>query len=150
LNLSQHKKLLATYAVGIVFWLLFYLWQQPNMVWSLTWAMLSTLLVLGILYPVLEELVFRGLIQSYWLEKTWGTLSFLGISLANLCTSLVFMGLHFFQHAPIWAVAVFFPSLIFGYMREHYAQSHYPLLPSISLHCFYNIGWFYLFGLRQI
>jgi len=149
LNLSQHKKLLAAYAVGIMFWLLFYLWQQPNMVWSLTWAMLSTLLVLGILYPVLEELVFRGLIQSYWLEKTWGTLSFLGISLANLCTSLVFMGLHFFQHAPIWAVAVFLPSLIFGYMREHYSESRYPLLPSISLHCFYNIGWFYLFGLRQ-
>ncbi len=136
--------------MGLVFWLAFYLWQHPPMVWHINLASLQTLLMLSLVYPILEELVFRGLIQSWLLEKPWAHPSCLGISLANILTSLLFMSLHFFQHAPLWAMAVFLPSLIFGYLREHYAQASYPLLPSISLHCFYNAGWFYLFGLRQI
>ncbi|MDQ6995121.1 MAG: JDVT-CTERM system glutamic-type intramembrane protease, partial [Mariprofundaceae bacterium] len=127
-----------------------YLWQHPPMQWAISLSTLQTLLILALLYPILEELVFRGLIQTWLLEKTWGHISWWGVSLANVLTSLLFMGLHFFQHPPLWAIAVLLPSLIFGYFREHYAQATYPLLPSISLHCFYNAGWFYLFGLRHI
>jgi len=148
--LQRHWQLIAAYGVGLIFWLAFYLWQQTSIHWGVSLSILQTLLILALLYPILEELVFRGLVQSWLLEKTWGHTSWLGLSLANVFTSLLFMGLHFFQHAPLWAVAVFLPSLIFGYLRELYAEATYPLLPSISLHCFYNAGWFYLFGLRQI
>ncbi|MDQ6974639.1 MAG: JDVT-CTERM system glutamic-type intramembrane protease [Mariprofundaceae bacterium] len=147
--IQRHWQLLSAYGLGVAFWLAFYLWQQAPIRWGISLSMWQTLLVLALLYPILEELLFRGLIQTWLLEKTWGHIACWHVSLANMLTSLLFMTLHFFQHPPLWAMAVFIPSLIFGYLREHYGQTAYPLLPSISVHCFYNTGWFYLFALRQ-
>lgn len=94
-----------------------------------------------LLYPVLEEIVFRGLIQGQlilrepWRQQLWG------ISGANVLTSVMFSALHFVHQAPLMAALVFFPSLVFGYFRDRYQR----LLPSICLHIFYNAGFLSLF-----
>jgi len=99
--------------------------------------------MLAAVQPVLEELVFRGLLQGWLREKGGFINAFLGVGLANVLTSVVFTALHFINHAPWMAASVFFPSLLFGYFRDRYDGW---LVPSIGLHCFYNAGYFLLFG----
>ena len=74
-------------------------------------------------YPLLEEIVFRGLVQE--LVHEYISAHSLGpLSVANLLTSLLFTGMHFFYHAPVWAALVFLPSLVFGTVCLLAAFSH--------------------------
>lgn len=95
-----------------------------------------------IVYPVLEEFAFRGLLQETFFAQTWGKKNWLNISLANLLTSVLFVLAHFFYHQPLWALSVFIPSLVFGFFRDKYQS----VIPSILLHIFYNFGYIWLFG----
>ena len=99
-------------------------------------------ILLSFVYPILEEIVFRGLLQGTLLK--WGMRKRLwrGISQANGLTSIVFMLAHFIYHSWIWAVAVLVPSVIFGYFRDKYQS----ITPSIILHVFYNFVYFLTFG----
>ncbi len=132
-------QLWAAFMAAPLIWLGLYLAFNPliTLRWSLDcpWLFLKLVLVI----PILEELVFRGLVQEYIGQHTqtrWGLLS-----VANLITSLLFTAMHFLFHAPLWAVAVIFPSLLFGYFRERHAS----LVTPIILHVFYNLGYFLLF-----
>ena len=101
----------------------------------------TTLFLLVLFYPIVEELIFRGMIQEYLVLKTNNKLLASSLSLANVLTSTLFVAIHFIYHTPLWAFMVFIPSLIFGYFKEQY-QSIYP---SIFLHIFYNICSLFLF-----
>lgn len=103
---------------------------------------LTFLLFFVILYPLLEELIFRGLIQDYFAKLT-KKINFVQISLANVITSLLFMVMHLVYHAPLWAILTFVPSLIFGYFKDRYNL----IMPSIILHMFYNLCYFSLIGI---
>ena len=98
-------------------------------------------LLAALAYPVLEEIVFRGLLQGTLYACPFGRKRLGPLSWANLLASFAFTGFHFFYHSPLWAVAVIFPSLVFGYFRDKYQS----LLPPIILHVFYNTGFFWLF-----
>ncbi len=89
-----------------------------------------------VFYPIIEELAFRGGIQSSLYSQTFGRRKVVGISLANFVTSLLFTGFHFFYHPPLWASLVLLPSLVFGYFRDKYHSTK----PSIILHSFYNMA----------
>lgn len=84
--------------------------------------------------PLVEEMLFRGVVQGSARRQAWGVRAVLGISLANVVTSLVFMVAHLVQHPPLWALAVLAPSLVFGYVRDRYGH----ILPSLILHIAYN------------
>lgn len=127
---------------GPLTWLLLWPWLAPqhfNPAWP--WAYPQVLLLAVLIYPPLEEVVFRG-----WLQQTlahhippqprWC------LSPANLATSLVFALAHLWRHSPLMAASVLLPSLIFGYFRER-QQS---LLSPILLHSWYNLGFVYLFA----
>ena len=89
-----------------------------------------------LLYPAVEELFFRGILQpilSKKLHHRWGP-----ISSANVVTSVIFVAAHFINHPPVWALATFFPSLVFGYMQERSGNVAAPII----LHCSYNAGYF--------
>ena len=104
----------------------------------------STLLLLIIVFPILEEIVFRGLIQEsihrLLNHNGFPTLFFWRLSSANVLASLFFSVSHLWTQPMLWALATFIPSLIFGYFKDKYQS----LQPSIVLHIFYNLG-FYLF-----
>lgn len=108
--------------------------------YSAQWRLL---LWLVLLYPALEEMAFRGGLQTLLLKSQKGRVIRYGISLANLVTSLLFAVLHLINHSPLWAAAIFVPSLIFGWFRERYGS----IIPSIILHCGYNLIYFVSFGL---
>jgi membrane protease YdiL (CAAX protease family) len=93
-------------------------------------------LILVILYPLLEETIFRGIIQPAISTRIVGK-TFL-FSHANILTSIIFSLAHLFSHETIWAMAVFIPSVAFGLLKDRYKT----LLAPIALHCYYNAGYF--------
>jgi uncharacterized protein len=127
---------------GIGFWLVLGLSVpvQPMAPWQVaSWSFF----LLVICYPWFEELIFRGFLQGQLRIFPWGQRVWLGLSLANVVTSTMFVLGHFWHHAPLWAMAVVVPSLILGYFRDRYTS----IYPSILLHMFYNAGYFALTGL---
>ena len=93
------------------------------------------------IYPLLEEWLFRGLLQPQLLTYRPLRTQRLGLSGANLLTSLLFGATHLLAHSPLWAAAVIIPSLIFGAFRDRYQS----IVPAIILHSFYNLGYFLIF-----
>ncbi len=132
-----HAALLA----ALLFWGLLYALTTPAIHWD--WPLRAPWMFLwpALFYPVLEEIVFRGLVQdlAHRHLRPWH----LGpVSHANLLTSLLFTALHFIHQPPLWAAAVILPSLVFGYFKDKYHSLTAPIL----LHVFYNAGFFWLFA----
>ncbi len=127
--------------IAPLLWLIGYYYYLPTPEWA--WPILQPreFILLVILYPCLEELVFRGLVQGWLLERTRLQRRCYGFSLANVITASLFSALHFFAHPPLAAAAVLLPALIFGYFRDRYGSLHAPIL----LHVFYNLGYFWIF-----
>lgn len=128
-------------AVGTAFWLVlpFLTAVQP-----LPWLrVLSPAFLLATLWqPIVEELLFRGCLQGLLSAREWGQRSLVGISIANIMTSVVFAGAHMTAHSLLWALSTLFPSLLFGVLRDRSGS----VLPSIALHIAYNAGYFMLTG----
>lgn len=103
---------------------------------EVTYDSKMSFMMLVLLYPITEEIFFRGLIQPYIANKTNRKVGLL--SLANIITSAIFSFLHFFSHPPIWAISIFIPSLAFGYCKDRYQTMHAPII----LHIYYNFGYF--------
>lgn len=127
---------------AVLLWLVGLAWLRPETdpLWPL--HAFPAFVLLGLAYPVVEEVLFRGLLQGWLRERPRLRVSRFGITPANLITSLVFTALHFINHPPLAAAAVLAPSLVFGYFRDR----HDSLIAPIWLHCFYNIGYFWLFA----
>ena len=141
LPLSKDPLFRVAVAAGPVCWVGLFLILHPSIQWG--WPLLTPLVFLlpVLVYPVLEEIVFRGLIQEFvhdYLSKA----SLGPVSVANLLTSLLFTGVHFFYHPPLWAALVFFPSLVFGFFKDR-TQG---LMAPIILHVFYNAGFLWFFS----
>ena len=86
--------------------------------------------------PIIEEVLFRGLLQGWLLHKEWFNQLTAGASRANWCTSIVFACAHFWQHALILVPGYFVVSLLLGHFRERYRGILVPVL----LHGYYNLG----------
>jgi membrane protease YdiL (CAAX protease family) len=97
---------------------------------------------LVLIWPVMEEVIFRGALQPALAGRPWGQRSLAGLTAANGVTSLIFAAAHFFSHPPLWAILVLIPSLIFGYFRDR----HNSLLSPMVLHVAYNFGYYWLFS----
>jgi len=125
-----------------VFWAGLWWWTAPQL--DLLWIAREPLrfVLPGLAYPVLEEIVFRGGLQTFLLRYPRGRTSWGGFTLANIVTSGAFAALHLFIHAPLWSIAAFLPSIAFGYFRDRHSSLGSP----IALHVFYNSGYFWLFG----
>ena len=102
---------------------------------------LGAFLMVVIVYPVLEEFVFREALQGALLIRPPFAASLAGISLASVVTSTLFALAHLAQQPPVWAAMVFLPSLIFGWAKER----HGTLASPIALHMVYNAGFIGLF-----
>lgn len=131
----------AALAAGALVWLVLYLLYRPQPSWQGVADNAGLLLLLCLVYPVLEELAFRGALQGWLSGFGAGRRTFGGLSGANLLTSLLFVAAHLFYHPPVWAAAVFAPSLVFGWFRDRYQS----VVPGILLHILYNSGYFLLF-----
>ena len=90
--------------------------------------------------PLVEELVFRGVLQGAALQLTTvnGQPRRLGpVTLANVLVTLVFVLVHLQAQPLAWALAVAVPSLVLGHLRERLAS----VWPAVLLHGIYNAGF---------
>ena len=134
-NFYEDHVFISLVLIPIPFWLFLYVDRGFQQIEDL-----KLFLTLILLYPILEEILFRGLIQptiAKQFSKSW-----LIISQANLITSALFVSLHFISHPPLWALAVVIPSITFGYIQER--VNH--ILAPITLHTTYNAGYFLMLG----
>lgn len=91
-----------------------------------------------VLQPVLEEIVFRGMLQRELLQTRWGSRRFCHLTGANTACSLAFTAVHFVHHPPLWAAGVLVPSLIFGWLRDR----HDGVAAAVGMHILYNLEFF--------
>lgn len=117
---------------GIVVVWVMHSWVQayPDKV-LFSWAQLLSLIIWQ---PLVEEVLFRGVIQRQFAKREWGKHAWLGISSANGVTSALFVAMHMINSPPLFALTVFAPSLVFGYFRDR-CNSVYPC---IVIHSAYN------------
>ena len=103
-----------------------------------------------LLLALAEEIIFRAALQDRlgaWLASRspaatpcrtgWKSLV---PSRANLITSALFSLLHLFSHPPLWAMAVFLPSLVYGLLWDR----HRNVLPCWIVHAAYNFAYFHV------
>ncbi len=123
-----------------LFWLLLSNWLPLAEGFDLPLREPLFYLQVALLYPLLEEIVFRGALQGYLSRRLAGR-GIGPLSYANLATSLIFSLAHLLFRSTGAALLVFVPSLIFGYFRDRYGALGIP----IALHCYYNGGFYLLF-----
>lgn len=119
---------------GPVVWVLLYWLDLPLRHSPLA---INAILLLVIAYPILEEIVFRGAIQSTLLQHSALRKSVAGISIACVLASVLFAAAHLFRQPAGWAALVFLPSVVFGWARERHKTLYSPIL----LHISYNAGF---------
>jgi len=146
-NRSEKQLLCAPWLIAILIPLPAWaaLWFLNHLQSDITWPIHApvTFLLLILIYPVLEEIVFRGVVQGELMRKPIFKASYAGITYANILTSLLFAITHLYSHPFVMAMLVFLPSLIFGYFRDRFDGW---LLPSMLLHIYYNLGYFLIFN----
>lgn len=99
-------------------------------------------LMAAVWQPIVEELLFRGCLQGVLGRRAWARRTVMGISAANLMTSMLFSSAHIPTHSLLWALLTLFPSLVFGVLRDRSGS----VVPPIALHIFYNTGYFLIAG----
>jgi len=125
----DHRLLAAAIAPLLVVW-----WVPP-------WAdvVLGEGLSAAVLFvtsvAILEEVIFRGAIQSWLLARPSLQTKLSGLSRANWLTSVLFAMAHLWQHPLLLVPGYLAVSLLLGYFRERYCGITVPLI----LHIHYNL-----------
>lgn len=107
--------------------LLIYLHFVPINIELNYWLIIKLLII----FPILEEYIFRANIQQFLLAKLSNKHTIL--SIANIITSLIFAISHLFYQELFAIIGIFFASLIFGIIYERHNLS-----ASIIIHSYYN------------
>lgn len=98
----------------------------------------AQVLSLLLIYPVLEEVVFRGAVMDGVSKTRLTGFIVARISGPNLFSASLFSLAHLWGQTPGWALAVFIPGLVFGFSKERWGSLKFP----IFLHVFYNLCFF--------
>jgi len=138
----RDTRLWAAFAAAPVFWVVLWWPNRPEPDLLLPFRQPLYFLAVALIYPILEEILFRGGLQPWLNRHPRAAVGRYGISVANILTSVAFAAVHLLRHPPAWAAAMFLPSLVFGYFRDR----HNSLMTPILLHVFYNTGYFWLYG----
>ena len=117
----------------------------PDLGWWLEAPLLGLTLVL--IAPILEEWTFRGwlfdTLRAHFQRHDWSSMAqFSVISLHNLATSGLFVGLHIVMRDVQTGLLVLLPSLVLGLLRDRGA----PLMWLMSIHGLWNFGWFAIYS----
>ena len=126
----------AALAAALPFWAWLWLMRPPLQPWLQLKAYWWPAILIILVYPVVEEIIFRGALQGWLLKKVTKQLG--PVSAANGLTSVLFTLLHGLRWQSGFSLLVIFPSLVFGYFRERSDG----LIAPILLHAFYNAGFY--------
>ena len=117
----------------------------PDLGWWLKAPLLGLTLV--VIAPILEEWTFRGwlfdTLRAYFERQDWSSMpQFSVISLHNLTSSALFIGLHIMMRDVQTGLLVLLPSLVLGLLRDRGVS----LVSLMSIHGLWNLGWFAIYS----
>jgi membrane protease YdiL (CAAX protease family) len=117
----------------------------PDLSWWLEAPLLGLTLV--VIAPVLEEWTFRGwlfdTLRAHFDGHDWSSMTqFSVISLHNLTTSALFVGLHIVMRDVQTGLLVLLPSLVLGLLRDRGVS----LVSLMGIHGLWNFGWFAIYS----
>jgi len=99
----------------------------------LNYHITGNILFLLIISPILEELVFRGLLQESIYNKTKNYI------FTVIMVNIAFMSLHYIVNNNIvYLLAVFICGIIFSVVKIYYKRIIYPIM----LHVYYNLCFY--------
>jgi membrane protease YdiL (CAAX protease family) len=127
----DYRFLLAIFAGIFVLWAIHDMLPPFSSDFEFHWTLWLSLVIWQ---PVVEEILFRGILQGQLIKTPWGQRAFMRITAANVLTSILFAAIHMVNNSPLFALAVFVPSLVFGYFRD----SCNSVYPAIVLHAAFN------------
>ena len=117
---------------------------MPDLGWWLEAPLLGLTLV--VIAPILEEWTFRGwlfdTLRAYFSRHDWASMDHSVVSLHNLATSGLFVGLHIVMRDVQTGLLVLLPSLVLGLLRDRGA----PLMWLMTIHGLWNLGWFAIYS----
>ena len=118
---------------------------MPDIGWWLEAPFLGLSLV--VIAPILEEWTFRGWLfdtfRTHFNRHDWASMAQLSvISLHNLTTSALFVGLHIVMRDVQAGLLVLFPSLVLGLLRDRGVS----LVSLMGIHGLWNFGWFAIYS----
>ena len=132
----KDRLFLAALFSGAIVWVV--LWFSVVPTFIIVESSVATIIFLTVVWhPILEEILFRGVVQGTLFHKSWGSKYFAGLSAANWITSILFFSAHLLFQPWMWTISVLIPSLVYGFFRDRYAN----IYPCIILHAFYNGGF---------
>ncbi|WP_455212853.1 JDVT-CTERM system glutamic-type intramembrane protease MrtJ [Kaarinaea lacus] len=135
---------IAALAVAALVWGILWISVMPT--FSIENRSIAVILFLTIVwYPVLEEVLFRGVIQGSLIRKQFAQQKIMRLTVANWITSILFALAHLWYQPAIWAIVIIIPSLVYGFFRDRYSN----IYPCIILHAFYNTGFTVMNVLKQ-
>ncbi len=102
---------------------------------------LKSIILFLIFVPLVEEYLFRGLLQSMLLTRFSGSIYI--VSYANIVTSIIFSLSHLFYNNLLHSFLVFFPSVVFGILYDRSRS----IIPSFITHLVYNINIFIIYNI---
>lgn len=124
--------------------LVFGTWLVTGLPWELrNQPTTRTVLLIILLIPLCEEIVFRGLLQNEL--SSYGRLrrTLMGLSWDNLISSTLFTLVHAVYFENVLMLAIEFPALIFGYFYSQYRRLIYPVM----LHIWYNTNGLLIYSM---
>ena len=99
-----------------------------------------------LVYPVLEELVFRGLVQGWLLQRPALAAPLAArawlprLSAANIIAAALFAAAHLLRSPWPWALATFLPGLVFGWLRERHGGVVAPAIVHVAYNAAVLVG----------
>ena len=135
---NQVGSLCVSFLLAVPVWLAFVLlkhlgWVEPDEFENI----LAVGLFIG-LYPLLEELVFRGLLMDLLSKYRWAAFRRLGVTTNNLFVSIIFSLLHLISQDLENCLLVFVPSLWLGIVKESTGSTW----TCAVVHMLWNFGLF--------
>ncbi|MBI2091995.1 MAG: CPBP family intramembrane metalloprotease [Deltaproteobacteria bacterium] len=117
------------YALGAHLWMMF-IWGRQGFSAAPFPDLWQTVVFQILLIALPEEFLFRGYMQGTLNKVFTGRKRFFGASIgwALPITSVVFAFAHSFVHYEWWHFSIFFPALLFGWLREKTGSITAPIL----------------------
>lgn len=127
----DYRFLIAIFGGALLLWVMHDLLPPFSFSLEFHWKLWFSLVIWQ---PLVEEVLFRGILQGQFRKTHWGQRAWLNISAANVVTSMLFVSVHMINNPPLFSISVIIPSLLFGYFRD----SCNSIYPAILLHSAFN------------
>lgn len=127
--ISKYKLLFILTLLPLLFWLSVLLFFKAYIPFFSPFHGITPLLMLLLISPTLEEVVFRGLFQDLFLHYLHNPL------ICILLLNIAFAVIHYrVNHSPLYVFSVFASGVVFSCVKLKYKKLIFP----IGLHIYYN------------